>query len=119
MEVLGHQIGKQGMRPSDLHLQGIRDLRPPQNGEDLMRFLGLANYLAGFVDHFVDVARPLYAVFRGTGFNKRKPPEKKLIILDWSSQWVDAQTKGLEAHQGRPEPPGLLDPPRRGSRRGY
>lgn len=86
VEVLGHRIGAQGIKPSDLHMQAIRDLRQPQIREDLMRFLGLANYFSEFVDHFADAARPLYAVLRGTGFNKRKRPGKRLVIPDWSSR---------------------------------
>ena len=42
-EVLGHKISPGGMTPSDIHVQAIKDLAMPQNGEDLMRFLGLAN----------------------------------------------------------------------------
>ena len=30
VEVLGHRISKQGLKPSDLHLQRIRDLRQPE-----------------------------------------------------------------------------------------
>ena len=60
------------MKPADLHLQGIRGLCQPQKGEDLMTFLELTNYFAELLNHFVGIARPRYAVLRGTGFNKRK-----------------------------------------------
>ena len=84
VEILRYMIGAQGIEPSDLHAQAIRELHQPQNSEDWMRFLGLANYFSEFVDHFADAARPLYAVLRGTGFNKRKRAGKRLVIPDWN-----------------------------------
>ncbi len=48
-----------------------------------MRFLGLVNYFAEYVDHFADSARPLYNVLKGTGFSKRRRRGQKLIIQDW------------------------------------
>ena len=47
-----------------------------------MRFLGLTNYFAEFVNHFAGIAKPLYTVVRGMVFNKRKRPGKKLFIRD-------------------------------------
>ena len=111
VEVLGPRIGAQGIKPSNLHVQAIRDLLQPQNGEDLMRFLGLANYFSEFVDHFADAARPLYVVLRGTGFNKGKRPGKRLVIPDRSSRWGNAQTKAWRHIKGALSHPPFLCPP--------
>ena len=96
VEVLGHRISPDGMRPSDIHVQAIRDLIMPQNGDDVMRFLGLANYFAQFVDHFADIARPLYAVLKGTGFNKRRNPGRRLVIRDWDNRWGPDQQRSWQ-----------------------
>ncbi len=32
-----------------------------------MRFLGLVNYFSDFVDHFADIAKPLYSALKGMG----------------------------------------------------
>ena len=76
VEVHGHCIDKQGVKHCELHLRGISDLWQPENGEDLMRFLRLAQYFAEFLNNFADIARLLNAVLRATGFNKRTRPGK-------------------------------------------
>lgn len=76
VEVLRHRIRKQGLKPSDLHLQGIRNLRQRENGEDLMRFLWLTNCFAEFLEHFAHIASPLYAVLRDTGLTSENALEK-------------------------------------------
>lgn len=79
---MGNKISPDGMIPSDIHFQVIMDLFIPRSGEYMMQFLGLANYLAQFVDHLDEIARPLYAVLKGTRFNKRMKPVKRLVIPD-------------------------------------
>lgn len=58
-----------------------------------MRFVGLANYFADFIDHFADIARPLHSVLRAEGFSKRKRPGSKLVIADWDARRDEAQIK--------------------------
>lgn len=70
------------MKYSDVHVQGIGDLRMPRNGEYVMRFLVLAYYFSEFIDHFEEAARPLNVILCGTGFKKQKKPGKRLVIPD-------------------------------------
>ena len=114
VEVLGHKISPGGMTPCDIHVQAIKDLAMPQSGEDLMRFLGLTNYFAQFVDHFAELSQPLYAVLKGTGFNKRKKPGRRLIIPDWDKRWdKDQQRAWMEIKNSLSSPELLLSPRRR------
>lgn len=51
-KILGHVVDEDGIRPSDKHVKAIREFIEPGPGDELMRFFGLANYFADFVDHF-------------------------------------------------------------------
>lgn len=42
-EILGHVVDAEGLRPSDKHVEAIRNLVEPASGDELMRFLGLTN----------------------------------------------------------------------------
>ncbi len=50
--VLGHMVDKNGVRPSEEHVKAIRDLKEPTNGAELLRFLGLMNFFADFIEDF-------------------------------------------------------------------
>ena len=82
-EILGHRTEKDGIKPSAKHVKAIRDLVEPGNGEELMHFLRLVKYVSDFVDHLAEIARPLYAVLKGTGFNRKKKRRTRLVISNW------------------------------------
>jgi hypothetical protein len=54
VEVLGHEVTNLVIRPSVGHREAMRRLQEPQNGKELMRFLGLANCFAEFVKTFAE-----------------------------------------------------------------
>ena len=106
-QILGHRVNENGLRPSDAHIDAIRGLVEPGGGEELMRFLGLVIYFSGFVDHFADIAAPLYAVLRGTPFNKKKKRGQRLIIHDWHVRWGETQrSAGAEGETEQSRDPG-------------
>lgn len=67
-EILEHRVDNEGLRPSDAHVEVIRQLVEPGSGDKLMRILGLVNFFSDYVDHFLETAAPLYDVLKGTGF---------------------------------------------------
>ncbi len=90
-EVLGHMVNERGLQPSAGHIAAIRALVEPAYGDELMRFLGLVNYFSDFVDHFADIAKPLYSALKGMGFSKKRRHGQKLIIPDWDRRWASEQ----------------------------
>ena len=88
LQLLGHQVTPDGLLPSQKHIEGIRNLRIPTNGTDLLRFIGFMNYFAQFVPHFSDRMKPLHDMLTGSGFNKKKTyRSQKLNIPEWDSKW--------------------------------
>ena len=59
----------------------------PADGEELVRFLGLANYFSDFIDHFAETAKPLYDILRGTNFSKKKKRGERFVIKNWDEKW--------------------------------
>lgn len=59
VEVLGHFVEPEGVRPAEGHMQAIHWLQERASCEELMRFAVLANYFSRFIDHFADMTRPL------------------------------------------------------------
>ncbi len=70
ISILGHIVNQEGLQPSAGHVAAIRALVEPASGEELMRFLGLVNYFASFVDHFSEAAKPLYDVLKARPFRR-------------------------------------------------
>lgn len=87
VEVLGHEVGPERVKPSADHLKAVRNLVEPAGRDELMRFLGLANFFACFIDHFAMFVRPLYSVLKGTGFARKCRKGHKLVIQDWNARW--------------------------------
>jgi Reverse transcriptase (RNA-dependent DNA polymerase) len=87
VEVLGHEVTSLGIRPSAGHPEAIRRLQEPQNGRELMRFLGLANYLAEFVENFAKRAKPLYDVLSRCAVNKKKAKNLPVYVPEFEKRW--------------------------------
>lgn len=51
-EMLGHEVGPEGVRPSANHLKALHSMVEPARGDALTRFLGLEHFFARFIDHF-------------------------------------------------------------------
>lgn len=114
-EILGHVVDAEGLRPSDKHVEAIRALVEPASGDELMRFLGLVNYFADFVDHFAETAAPLYAVLKGTGFSKKRKHGQRLIIPDWKQRWGKEQRAAWHELKKALSDPDVLMAPERGA----
>lgn len=82
-------MGPEALRRAVDNMQAIQWLQEPASSEELMRLLGPSNYFSRFIEHFADMARPLYAVLKGTGFAKKRGRGQRFIIKDWQ---VEART---------------------------
>ena len=114
-EILGNVVDERGLRPSDKHVEAIRALEMPRSGDELMRFLGLLNYFADFVDHFAETAAPLYEVLKGTGFSKKRKHGQKLVIPDWKQRWGEKQEREWKELKDALADPEILAAPKRGA----
>ena len=114
-EILGHVVDENGLRPSDKHVEAIRALGESRSGDELMRLLGLVNYFADFVDHFAEMAAPLYEVLKGTGFSEKRRHGKRLVILDWKDRWGKPQRMAWQELKSELSNPEVLAAPVRGA----
>lgn len=71
-----------------------------------MKFLGLLNVFAAFVDHFAAKAAAIYQVLQGTGFNKKKymwattHPKLDTQMGIVTAEGMDGVERSLEKPQG-------------------
>ena len=114
VEVLSQKVSMEGVLPSNANVSAIRNLIVPASGNDLMKFLGLMNYFSRFIDHFSDIARPLYEVLKGTGFSKKRA-KKRLIISDWVKRSGQAQREAWRIRKHLLGNPSALSTPRWGA----
>jgi hypothetical protein len=56
---IGHKITRDGLKPDPEKVKAIHDIATPKDKKDLMRFLGMVNYLAKFVPSLSDLTQPL------------------------------------------------------------
>ncbi|XP_061570027.1 uncharacterized protein K02A2.6-like [Cololabis saira] len=64
LRFLGHLIDQSGVRPDPDKAEAIRQLPPPENVQELKRFLGMVNYLGKFVPALATVGQPLYELLK-------------------------------------------------------
>ena len=64
IKFLGHIIGKEGIRPDPMKTEAIVNMETPRSKEDVMRFLGMVQYLSKFLPSLSDIAIPLRAVIK-------------------------------------------------------
>jgi hypothetical protein len=59
IDFLGMRISAEGVQPATEKTKALKDFKEPNNATELRSFLGLATYLARFVQNFADVTHPL------------------------------------------------------------
>lgn len=64
VKFLGHQITPRGISADTTKIRTIQDWPVPTSKSQLLTFLGLANYLRKFVNHFSKIANPLYRLIQ-------------------------------------------------------
>ena len=56
---MGHLITADGLKPDPSKVEAITQMSPPQNVEEIRRFMGTVNYLAKFAPNLANVAQPI------------------------------------------------------------
>jgi hypothetical protein len=80
IEFLGHEIGKDGIKPNSKKVETINKIKEPQTLTELRSFLGLCSYYRRFIKGFSKKAKPLY----------------KLLEKDVPYEWTDEQQNTFE-----------------------
>ena len=71
LKFLGVKIKAPGtIEIDDEFLEDLDKIRLPENTNEVRKFLGIFNWRAGFLDHFYDLAEPLYALLKGKNVKK-------------------------------------------------
>jgi hypothetical protein len=80
VQFMGHIVNKDGIRPAEKKVEGIRKLIPPKDKRGLQRFLGIMNQYRQWIPDFGELSRDLYRI---TG------PKVKFV-------WTDKMTEQFE-----------------------
>jgi hypothetical protein len=98
VEVLGHRVSHGLVRPSDDHNAVFANFKEPQNASELLRFIGLVIFFGEHVESAADRLAPLYEVLVGTGWNRKKRKEQKVVVADWTGlRWKEPQVRAFVA----------------------
>lgn len=82
IQVLGHIISADGIRPDPSKLQAVSEFPSPKNLKDLRSFLGLCTYFRKFIPGFSHIAEPLNTVLRkNTAFQWNRPQSNAFQAL--------------------------------------
>lgn len=115
VEVLGHKVGHNRILPSDTHVDAIKELQEPCDGNSLTRFIGLVNYFGAHIDHAAEKLVPLLDVLRGSNWNQKKSKRAPVVIADWDLRWKPAQSAAWRQLKFDLTNPRLLATPRPGT----
>jgi hypothetical protein len=96
VELHGHKVRFEEVRPNDRHRDCLQRFDEPTNVTELLRFLGLLQFFRAHVDHWAELATPLYAVLEGTQWNKRKRKREIIRLAYWEKRWGQAQKESFE-----------------------
>ncbi|EXX70442.1 enzymatic polyprotein, putative [Rhizophagus irregularis DAOM 181602=DAOM 197198] len=80
IEFLGHEIGKEGIKPNSKKVETISKIKEPQTLTELRSFLGLCSYYRRFIKDFSKRTKPLY----------------KLLEKDVPYEWTNEQQDTFE-----------------------
>ncbi|KAG1122430.1 hypothetical protein G6F42_011485 [Rhizopus arrhizus] len=87
---LGHQVGSEGLQPTDSNIKKMMDMREPRDKDEVRSFLGSVGYYRRFIDNFAGKAEPI----------------TKLLKKNCKFEWGTAQRKAFNYLQSS-----LISPP--------
>lgn len=64
IQFLGHNLSKEGIRPTHDKVLAIKQFRPPSTSEETRSFLGLVNYVGKFIPNLATITEPLRRLIR-------------------------------------------------------
>lgn len=92
ISTLEFKVSHKAVVPGYAHVKTMSTFPDHENGTSLLRFLGVANYLGRFIERAAERMAPLYKVFQGTAWNKRKRSKRQAVaVLDFASRWGEEQ----------------------------
>jgi hypothetical protein len=56
---MGHIFTDKGLEPDDTKIEAIKKLKKPENKQQLVRMLGMVNYLGKFIKNLAELTDPL------------------------------------------------------------
>ena len=62
IKYIGHVLSTDGLKADDEKVRAVVQLPPPQDKQELMRFMGMIQYLAKFIPNLSEVSAPLLTV---------------------------------------------------------
>ena len=66
LDILGHHIDSNGVKPLSEKVQAVRDFPQPQTPRQLREFVGMVNFYHRFVPHCAELMQPLYSLLKQT-----------------------------------------------------
>ncbi|XP_055623628.1 uncharacterized protein K02A2.6-like [Toxorhynchites rutilus septentrionalis] len=64
LELLGHELSSEGVKPTECRVQAVNQFRRPNNITELRSFLGLVTYVGRFIPHLASKTDSLRALLR-------------------------------------------------------
>ena len=80
IKYIGHVLSTDGLKADDEKVRAVVQLPPPQDKQELMRFMGMIKYLAKFIPNLSEVSAPL----------------RKLLENDTAWHWEEEQKQSYE-----------------------
>lgn len=96
VELLGHRVSFGEVCSSDDHSDVFKKFCEPTYAAELLLFMGFATTFSERVEGCADRLEPLYAIVKGTGWNRKKPRRKNVSIPIWDEQWGEEQRWAFE-----------------------
>ncbi|KAA8490790.1 Transposon Ty3-I Gag-Pol polyprotein [Porphyridium purpureum] len=97
VEFLGHDIGLDGIRPSQRKTEAVRAWQEPRNAKELQQFIGLVGWFRNFIEGFEEVCRPLRDAMKGLQINAKGSKWKKYPMnsADWQARFGEPQSQAF------------------------
>lgn len=64
IDFLGYEVSAIGIKPSDRHVEAVKNFPIPKNVHELYRFIGLTSFFRRFIQNHSILAKPLYDLIR-------------------------------------------------------
>ena len=76
---IGHIFSKIGVKPDPMKVQAITEMQAPQDKKELLRFMGMVNYLGKFIPNLSNVTQPL----------------RELLQKETAWHWIDTHERAF------------------------
>lgn len=81
VDFLGHELTERGFNISKRKVCDVLSFRRPHTITELKSFLGLATFLAAYIQNFADISKPLWDATSGSEFEWCEQREEAFVRL--------------------------------------